>query len=163
MSLSSGTSWDRPGATVIMRNSLFGSNEAELESGGVINAGEFCTTVVEGDGNRFELNNCYGDGGVIVATTDTSITIEGGLFINNRVGEVGDISDKMIDFGGFMYFALLRSLEANHQSMLGVCVVRFKPIRVLNTSNSLKHDRLNVLRECCTFSMPTGRPRLRYL
>lgn len=88
MSLSSGDNWAEPGATVIMRNSLFGSNWADLDSGGVVSADEYCTMVVEGDGNVFEGNECYGDGGVIVATTDTSITIEGGLFINNRVEEV---------------------------------------------------------------------------
>lgn len=86
--LSSGESLDDPGATVIMRNSSFESNSANLDSGGVVNMDDFTTAVVEGNDNVFDGNECYGDGAVFAASADSSITIEGGLFINNHVEEV---------------------------------------------------------------------------
>lgn len=86
--MSSGDSLSEPGATVIMRNSSFESNAADRDSGGVAEMAKFSMAIVEGDDNVFDGNECYGDGAVFAASTDTSITIEGGLFINNHVEEV---------------------------------------------------------------------------
>ena len=54
-----------------------------------MNMGDFAIAVVEGDGNVFERNECYGDGGVFAASENSLITIEGGLFVDNIVEEVG--------------------------------------------------------------------------
>ena len=51
--------------------------------------GDFAIAVVEGDGNVFERNECYGDGGVFAASENSLITMEGGLFVDNIVEEVG--------------------------------------------------------------------------
>lgn len=50
---------------------------------------DFTTAIVEGDENVFDANECYGVGAVFAASVNTSIAIEGGLFINSRVQEVG--------------------------------------------------------------------------
>lgn len=89
LTLSSGDSCNKPGGKVVMRNSSFESNAADRGSGGVMYLGDFATAVVEGDANVFKGNKCFGDGGVFAATTNTSLTIEGGLFIDNRIEEVG--------------------------------------------------------------------------
>lgn len=86
--LSSGESLDDQGAIVIMRNSSFESNAADRDSGGVMSMAEFTTVFVEGDDNVFDGNECFGDGAVFAASSNSSITIEGGLFINNHVEEV---------------------------------------------------------------------------
>ncbi|CAM9130909.1 unnamed protein product [Laminaria digitata] len=74
-----------------MRNSSFESNRADRDSGGVVSMAEFSKVVVEGDGNVFRGNTCDGDGGVFAASTNSSITIEGGLFIDNSVEENGAV------------------------------------------------------------------------
>lgn len=71
-----------------MRNSSFESNAAELDSGGVASMADFSTVIVEGDDNVFDGNECHEDGAVFAASANTSITIEGGLFIHNHVEEV---------------------------------------------------------------------------
>ncbi|CAN0129832.1 unnamed protein product, partial [Laminaria digitata] len=72
-----------PGAVVILRNSTFRDNRAEVESGGVLFLGEFVDVTVEGDGNVFEGNYCGTDGGVFAVTTNATVTVEGGLFHKN--------------------------------------------------------------------------------
>ena len=71
-----------------MRNSSFEANRADRDSGGVVSMAEFSKVFIEGDGNVFRGNECIGDGGVFAASTNSSITIEGGLFIDNTVEEV---------------------------------------------------------------------------
>ena len=84
VALSSGEDWtDDPGATVIMWNSSFELNTADLDNGGVVNVGEFSNLTVAGDDNVFQGNNCTQDGGVIASTTDSSVVIEGGTFTGN--------------------------------------------------------------------------------
>lgn len=90
MSISSGVDWeDEPGATVILRNSTFKSNTADAGNAGVVNLAEFTTLVVAGDGNVFEGNTCGDDGGVFGGTTNTNITVEGGVFRDNLADAVG--------------------------------------------------------------------------
>lgn len=88
MALSSGHSLEEPGATVIMQSSSFESNLADVENGGVVSMAEFTKAVIEGDNNVFDGNKCYGNGAVFAASTNSSIIIEGGLFINNHVDEI---------------------------------------------------------------------------
>lgn len=90
LNLSSVQSSNDPAAKVVIRNSSFESNAADRGDGGVANIGDFAMAVVEGDGNVFEGNTCYGDGGVFAASANTSITIEGGLFIDNRIEKASD-------------------------------------------------------------------------
>ena len=71
-----------------MRNSTFTNNFAELDNGGVINLGEYASVLIEGDGNNFTGNICNIDGGVLAATTNTNVTVEGGWFEGNKAGEV---------------------------------------------------------------------------
>ena len=98
IAISNGKSWTRPGATVIMRNSTFTGNIADIGSAGTVNVGEFATARFEGDGNTFTGNVCGTDGGVLAATTDTSITVEGGWFEGNEAKEVGgECEDSMRD------------------------------------------------------------------
>lgn len=72
-----------------MRSSSFKWNTADRDSGGVANMAMYSTAVVEGDDNVFDGNECFGVGAVFSASVNTSITIEGGLFINNNVNQVG--------------------------------------------------------------------------
>lgn len=83
--LSSGSDWStNPGPTVILRNSTFRDNTADLEDGGVAYLGDFVNVTVQGDGNVFERNTCGSDGAVFAVTTDALLTIEGGFFSSNN-------------------------------------------------------------------------------
>lgn len=85
LTLLSGNDWHAsPGATLILQNSTFQSNTAEFNDGGVVYLGPFATVIVGGDGNVFEGNTCGGDGAVVAASADAMLTVEGGLFLNNR-------------------------------------------------------------------------------
>ncbi|CAN0330304.1 unnamed protein product [Ascophyllum nodosum] len=91
VTLSSGDSWDEPGATIIMRNSTFVNNFAELDSAGAIYLGEYASARIEGDRNNFTGNICDIYGGVLAATTNTNVTVEGGWFKDNEAGEGGGV------------------------------------------------------------------------
>lgn len=90
MALSSGDDWTtRPGATVVLRNSTFESNTADLGNAGVVSLDKFTTLVVAGEGNVFEGNVCGEDGAVFAGTTDSHIVVEGGEFKDNVADSVG--------------------------------------------------------------------------
>lgn len=92
MTLTSGDDWtENPGATLIFRNSTFTANLADLDNGGVVNVGEFCTVRILGENNNFTENKCGVDGGVGSATSNSRIVIEGGTFANNQAGEVSSL------------------------------------------------------------------------
>ena len=86
--LSSGDSWEAPGATLITRNSTFVGNVAGLDNGGAINLGEYTVARFEDSGNKFTNNKCNINGGVAAASTNTNVTVEGGLFEGNDAKEV---------------------------------------------------------------------------
>ena len=90
INLSSGEDWkEAPGPTAILINSTFESNTAHLGNAGVANLAEFTTLIVAGDENVFAWNTCGKEGAVFGGTTDTIITVEGGVFKNNEADEVG--------------------------------------------------------------------------
>ncbi|CAN0005479.1 unnamed protein product [Ectocarpus fasciculatus] len=82
---------EKPGAVVILRNSTFTNNLADLDNAGVVNLGEYATLLVEGDGNVFAGNECGQNGGVIGATVDTVVVIEGGSFYGNEASDGGGV------------------------------------------------------------------------
>ncbi|CAM9180228.1 unnamed protein product, partial [Ascophyllum nodosum] len=86
ITLSSGENWSDPGATIIMRSSTFVNNFAELESAGAIYLNEYASALIEGDRNNFTGNICGTEGGVLAATTNTNVTVEGGWFKGNEAG-----------------------------------------------------------------------------
>lgn len=89
VTLSSGDNWeDDPGPTIIIRNSTFTGNFAELDSAGAIYVGEYATVKIEGQRNNFTANVCGFTGGVLAATSNTNVTVEGGLFQENEADEV---------------------------------------------------------------------------
>ena len=71
-----------------MRNSTFANSFAELDSAGAIYLGEYASALIEGDHNNFTGNICDIYGGVLAATTNTNVTVEGGWFKGNEAGEV---------------------------------------------------------------------------
>ena len=88
IALSSGKE-GRLGPTVILKNSTFESNRADLGEAGVVYLGEHSSVIVAGDGNVFVNNRCNDNGAVLGGTHNTSITVEGGVFRNNVADEVG--------------------------------------------------------------------------
>lgn len=131
ITLSSGTNWEQdPGPTVILRNSTFESNKADLGNAGVVYLGEFSAIFVEGDRNVFEGNSCKVDGGVFGGTTNTSITVEGGVFRNNKASKVsgpGSLSSKHVVFCVGTYLLLPRYNLSAHMGLLcdAHCRLRF--------------------------------------
>lgn len=90
ISFSSGADWETtPGATVILRNSTFDLNTADGGNAGVVNLAEYTTLIVAGEENRFRGNECGEDGAVFGGTTNTNITVEGGVFRGNFANGVG--------------------------------------------------------------------------
>lgn len=90
ITLASGSDWEvNPGPTVILSNSTFKSNSAASGAAGVAYLAEFSALVVAGDGNIFEENECDEDGAIFGGTINTNITVEGGVFKNNKAKEVG--------------------------------------------------------------------------
>lgn len=87
--LSGGDSWTSPGAALVVINSTFTENESDGNSGGVIYCNTYTTVVVKGDGNSFANNYSGQYGGVLGATSNTDVTIDGGEFSSNAVDEVG--------------------------------------------------------------------------
>lgn len=77
-----------PGGNVTLVNSRFKSNAACLGGAGVAYIGEFSTLLVAGDANVFEANTCGGNGAVFGGMINTTITVEGGVFINNEADVV---------------------------------------------------------------------------
>ena len=73
---------------MIIRNSTFAGNIADLDSAGAVYLNEYSVVHFEGGGNHFTMNACKDFGGVVAATTNTNITVEGGLFENNEAKEV---------------------------------------------------------------------------
>ena len=63
-------------------------NVAGLDNGGAINLGEYTVARFEDSGNKFTNNKCNIDGGVVAASTNTNVTVEGGLFEGNDAKEV---------------------------------------------------------------------------
>ena len=63
-------------------------NVAGLDSGGAIYLGEYTVTRFEDSGNNFTNNKCNIDGGVVAASENTNVTVEGGLFEGNEAKEV---------------------------------------------------------------------------
>lgn len=84
ISLSSGASIAAPGGAIILQNSTFLQNTADLDNGGVLTLGEFCNATIEGDDNIFEENECGAGGGVLAATENTWVVVHGGNFSNNE-------------------------------------------------------------------------------
>ena len=80
--------YSEEGPVTILRNSTFMSNEASLDNGGVINVGTYGLLFVEGGDNVFASNRVDESGGVIAATTDTTVVIEGGEFHDNEAYKV---------------------------------------------------------------------------
>lgn len=89
IALSGGNDWfEKKGATAILRNSTFEECEADGDSAGVIYGNEFTYTHISGDENKFIANKCRAYGGVLAATANTTVVVEGGDFIGNFAGEV---------------------------------------------------------------------------
>lgn len=87
--MSSGKDWDStPGGVLIIRNSTFADNTADLDNGGVLSLGEFCTAIIQGEDNVFTGNRCGVDGGVVAASVDSKVSVEGGYFSYNEGGDV---------------------------------------------------------------------------
>lgn len=98
INLSSGTDWqDDPGAIVIMRTSTFDSNYAEGGNAGVVSLADYTTLFVAGEGNVFRGNECGEDGGAFRGTSNTTITVEGGLFEDNFADGVGGWVGRCVD------------------------------------------------------------------
>lgn len=92
MILSSGSGWEEnPGAAVILENSTFNNNIADLDNGGVFSLGKFTSVKIIGNGNVFADNNCGSDGGVLAASVNTRVTVQGGKFSNNKGKVVSSI------------------------------------------------------------------------
>ena len=109
ITLSSGEDWENiPGPTVILRNSTFESNTADLGNAGVVYLGEFSSLIVAGDGNVFSDNTCGEEGGVLGGTTNTNITVEGGVFRDNVAEAVGGC---VLVFETVMFCMVLRRLH----------------------------------------------------
>lgn len=90
MTLSSGDDWElEPGGALVLRNSTFTDNLADLQNAGVVNFGEYTSVVVEGDGNVFARNECGAEGAVFGATIHTRLVVEGGEFYDNEASDVG--------------------------------------------------------------------------
>ena len=90
ITLSGGDDWDTdPGGALILRNSTFTDNLADLQNAGVVNLGDFSELLVEGDGNVFSRNVCGAEGAVFGSTTDTRLVVEGGEFYENEASDVG--------------------------------------------------------------------------
>ena len=75
-----------------MRNSTFANNCAELDTAGAIYLAAFAVARFEGDDNNFTSNICGMSGGVLAATSNTNVTVEGGWFLNNKAEEVNRMS-----------------------------------------------------------------------
>ena len=54
---------------MIIRNSTFAGNIADLDSAGAVYLNEYSVVHFEGDGNNFTMNACKDFGGVVAATT----------------------------------------------------------------------------------------------
>ena len=76
------------GPVTILRSSTFMHNQATLDNGGVVNVGSYGILLVEGTDNEFRSNRAIESGGVFAATTDTTIIVEGGRFIDNMAHKV---------------------------------------------------------------------------
>lgn len=84
MALSGGDNWsNEAGGIIILTNSTFELSKADRETGGVIYGNEFTTVDITGDGNNFVNNECGADGGVVAASTNTRVVVEGGNFTDN--------------------------------------------------------------------------------
>ena len=83
-----------------MRNSTFADNFAELDTAGAIYLGSFAVARFEGGGNNFTRNICGASGGVLAATGDTNVTVEGGWFEGNKAEEVNHMmSPPFLEWG----------------------------------------------------------------
>lgn len=71
-----------------MRNSNVTGNVADADSAGAIYIGKYAVARIEGNGNNFTGNTCGDTGGVLAATTNTNVTVEGGWFQGNGADEV---------------------------------------------------------------------------
>ena len=85
--LSGGDSRDFPGANITIRNSTFLENSALMDDGGVFSLNTWAEAHFEGDHNIFTRNTCAIDGGVLSATENASVTVEGGIFNDNKAGQ----------------------------------------------------------------------------
>lgn len=85
--MGNGEDWEE-GPVVILQNCTFMHNQSGLDNGGVANLGRFGRLLVQGDGNVFAYNQNTYSGAVFAATTNTSITIEGGEFFANEAEKV---------------------------------------------------------------------------
>ena len=63
-------------------------NVAGLDNGGAIYLGEYTVARFEDSGNNFTNNECNIVGGVVAASINTNVTVEGGLFEGNDAIEV---------------------------------------------------------------------------
>lgn len=66
-----------------LRSSVFRSNTAAGDNGGVANLGENSSVWVQGGGNLFEGNKAFWDGAVFSSATSSVIDIDGGEFVEN--------------------------------------------------------------------------------
>lgn len=73
---------------MVVSNSTFTENESDGGSGGVIYCNAYSTVVVMGNDSIFAENYSAEYGGVLAATSNTDVTIEGGEFSWNTVEEV---------------------------------------------------------------------------
>ena len=107
IALSSGDK-DRPGPTVILRNSTFESNRADLGNAGVVYVGEYASLIVAGDRNVFVANECGEEGAVLGGSIYSNITVEGGVFRDNVAEAVGGC---VLVFETVMFCMVLRRLH----------------------------------------------------
>lgn len=70
-----------------------------MDNSGVVNLGEFASLLVEGHDNVFERNSCGQSGAVFGATTNTSVVVQGGLFVGNVAEEVGMVVVVVVGVG----------------------------------------------------------------
>eukprot|EP00752_Nemacystus_decipiens_P010943 g9725.t1 len=74
----------------LLRNSTFRNNTALSDNGGVVNLETLASLFVQGTGNLFEGNSAVSDGAVFSSTTDTTIEVDGGDFVENE-SELGGV------------------------------------------------------------------------
>lgn len=78
-----------PGGIVTLTGSTFNGSRADRATGGVIYGNEYSAVNIIGDRNQFMRNSCEGDGGVLAASKNTRVIVEGGNFTENSAKAVG--------------------------------------------------------------------------
>lgn len=108
-----------------LRSSTFRNNTASSDNGGVANLEKFASLSVQGGGNLFEGNQAFSDGAVFSATTDSTIDVDGGNFVQNESDSVRvvaiDVSGTVDGTRTTRYLAVVRILVGGLLQFVRVC------------------------------------------